>query len=183
MVFFHQWVTQNTFLTSSRDFCFYLLTLFDSCFFCKFSKKSAKKFQSSISPQLRVPKDRTIARLKGLILGFHFGQVSPVAARAFLQNFSLFFRYRRFAAVPYFVRPAARGLVVTTENFWDLLHRSWLCKCMELFFVMGQIFLRKLDFAENGNLGKKDQFCAKKSFFSVLVTFSFFLLIVPFKPI
>ena len=41
------------------------------------------------------------------------------------------------------------------EYYWDLLHRSWLCKCMELFFVMGQIFLRKLDFAENGNLGKK----------------------------
>ena len=166
MVFFHQWVTQNTFLTSSRNFCFYLLTFFDSSFFCKFSKKTAKKFQSSISPQLRVPEDRTIARLKGLILGFHFGQVSPVAARAFLQNFSLFFRYRRFAAVPCLVRPAARGLVATTEYYWDLLHRSWLWKCMELVFVMGQTFLRKLDFTENGNLGKKRINFVQKSHFS-----------------
>ena len=29
------------------------------------------------SPQLRVQEKRTIARLKGLVLGFHFGQVSP----------------------------------------------------------------------------------------------------------
>ena len=37
---------------------------------------------------------------------------------------------------------------------------------MGLVFVMGQIFLSKLDFAENGNLGKKeDQFCAKKVIF------------------
>ena len=45
--------------------------------FLKFSKNLPKKFQSSISPQLRVPEEGTIARLKGLILGFHFGQVSP----------------------------------------------------------------------------------------------------------
>ena len=32
----------------------------------------------SVSPQLRVPEKRTLARLKGLVLGFHFGQqVSP----------------------------------------------------------------------------------------------------------
>ena len=46
-------------------------------FFLKFSKKLINFFKSSISPQLRVPEERTIARLKGLILGFHFGQMSP----------------------------------------------------------------------------------------------------------
>ena len=36
-----------------------------------------KNFKTSISPQLRVPEVRTTARLKGLVLGFHSGQVSP----------------------------------------------------------------------------------------------------------
>ena len=36
---------------------------------------------------------------------------------------------------------------------------------MELVFVMGQIFLRKLDFAENGNLGKKGPILCKKVIF------------------
>ena len=118
-------------------------------------------------------------------IGLSFWSGEPLSPRApLLQNFSFFFRYRRFAAVPHFVRPAALGLVVTTEYYWDLLHRNWLCNCMGLVFVMGQIFLRKLDFAENGNLGKKDQFCAKKViFFSILGTYSFFLMFVPFKPI
>ena len=52
------------------------------------------------------------------------------------------------------LRPAARGLVVTTDYFWELLRRSWLCKYMGLVFAMGQTFLRKLGFAKNGNLGK-----------------------------
>ena len=43
--------------------------------FCNFSKNWIKKFKLSISQQL--PEKRTIARLKGLVLGFHFGQVSP----------------------------------------------------------------------------------------------------------
>ena len=43
-----------------------------------------------------------IARLKGMILGFHFD--APVTACPILQNFSLFFfRYRRFVATPHFV--------------------------------------------------------------------------------
>ena len=36
-----------------------------------------EKIILSVSPQLRVPEKRTIARLKGLVLGFHFGHVSP----------------------------------------------------------------------------------------------------------
>ena len=39
--------------------------------FCNFSKNWIKKFKLSIFPQLRVPEKRTIAPLKGLILGFH----------------------------------------------------------------------------------------------------------------
>ena len=52
------------------------LTLNDPGVFAFFSKNWIKKFKLSVSPQLRVPEKRTIARLKGLILGFHFGQVS-----------------------------------------------------------------------------------------------------------
>ena len=55
--------------------------------FLKFSKNLPKNFQSSISPQLRVPEERTIARLKGLILGFHFGQVSPCRRAPFPSEF------------------------------------------------------------------------------------------------
>ena len=36
---------------------------------------------------------------------------------------------------------------------------------MELVFVLAQIFLRKLDFAENGNLGKKGPILCKKVIF------------------
>ena len=79
--------------------------------FCNFSKNWIKKFKLSISPQLRVPEKRTIARLKGLVLGFHFGQVNvaPVAARSFI------------ILVCFSGIAAARGLVVTTEFYWDLL--------------------------------------------------------------
>ena len=42
-----------------------------------FPKKWIKKFKSKISSQQRVPEKRTIARLKGLVLGFHFDQMSP----------------------------------------------------------------------------------------------------------
>ena len=105
--------------------------------FCIFSKNWIKKFKLSISPQLRVPEKRTIARLKVLILGFHFGHVSPC----------------RFLFLEILVSfSAARGLVVTTEYYWDLLRKNLLCKCMRLVFAMGQDFLRKLDFAKNGNL-------------------------------
>ena len=44
--------------------------------FANFLQKFCKIF-SLISPQLRVPEKRTIARLKGLVLGFHFNQLSP----------------------------------------------------------------------------------------------------------
>ena len=74
--------------------------------FLKFSKNLPKKFQSSISPQLRVPEERTIARLKGLILGFHFGQVSPCRRAPLPRNFGFFFRYRILLGF------VARGLVV-----------------------------------------------------------------------
>ena len=115
--------------------------------FLKFSKNLKKKFKKIISPQLRVPKKRTIARLKGLVLGFHFAQVSS-CRRARLQNFSFFFRYRRFAAVPLFVRPAARGLVVTTEYYRGLLHQDLLWKGMCLVFSIDQRLLRKQDFVK-----------------------------------
>ena len=45
--------------------------------FCKFSKNLNKNFNSIISPQLRISEKRTIARWKGLVLGFNFGQISP----------------------------------------------------------------------------------------------------------
>ena len=54
-----------------------MLTPIDPGVFQNFQKKLTKKFQSSISPQLRVPEERTIARSKALILGFHFGQLGP----------------------------------------------------------------------------------------------------------
>ena len=44
--------------------------------FLKFSKNLNKNFKKLISPQLRAPEKQTIARLKGLVLGFHFAQVS-----------------------------------------------------------------------------------------------------------
>ena len=98
-------------------------------------------------------------------IGLSFWQGEPLSPRARSFRFLVFFRYRSFAAIPHFVRPATRRLVVTTEYYWDLLHRSWLCKCMELVFVMGQIFLRKLDFAGNGNLGEKGPILCKKVIF------------------
>ena len=76
------------------------------------------------SPQLRVPENRPKVSLKGLVLGFHFAQVSPVAAHPLLQIFTLFFRYRHFAAVVHFVRPAPRVLVVKAGCYWVFLHKD-----------------------------------------------------------
>ena len=73
-----------------------------------------EKFESSISPQLRVPENRTIARWKGPVLGFHFD--------------------------PHFARPTEQERVVTTQYYWDLLRKNLLCKCMGLVFAMGQDF-------------------------------------------
>ena len=50
------------------------MTRIDLGVFANF-QKILKNFKSSISPQLRVPEKRTVARLKGLVLGFHFGQM------------------------------------------------------------------------------------------------------------
>ena len=44
--------------------------------FLKFSKNLNENFKKLISPQLRAPEKQTITRLKGLVLGFHFAQVS-----------------------------------------------------------------------------------------------------------
>ena len=44
-----------------------------------------------MSPQLRVPEKRTIARLKGLVLGFHFAQVSPCRRAPLSPEFYLLF--------------------------------------------------------------------------------------------
>ena len=70
-------MSQNMLLTTSNDFCLQLVNPKRPGRFCNFSKNLMKKFELSISPQLRAPEKRTIARLKGLVLGFHFGQVSP----------------------------------------------------------------------------------------------------------
>ena len=59
-------------------------------------------------------------------------------------------------------RPAAQGLVVPTEYYWDLLRKNLLYKCMGLVFAMGQELMRKLDFAKNENLEKITIFCVKK---------------------
>ena len=53
------------------------LTINDPALFAIFRKIGFKKSKSSMSPQLRVPEERIIARLKGLVLGFHLDQVSP----------------------------------------------------------------------------------------------------------
>ena len=55
----------------------------------------------------------------------------------------------------YFVRPAARGLVVTTEYYWDLLRKNMLCKCMGLVFAMGENCFEKIGFYQKRNFIKK----------------------------
>ena len=123
-----------------------------------------------------MPEKRTIARLKVWYWAFILTRWAPVATRPLLQNFSFFFRYRHLAAVPHFVRPAAQGLVVTTEYYWDLLRKNLLCKCMGLVFAMGQDFLRKLGLAKNWNLEKKIIFFVQKKLiflsFGDIFTFS-----------
>ena len=119
-----------------------------------FKKSLTKTFESPISAQLRVPEKRTIAPLKGLVLGFRFGQVNNSCRRA-------------------------RGLVVTTEYYWHLLRKN-----LGSVFAMGQELLRKLDYAKNGNLEKSVDFlCKKISFLSILEIYSLFPMLVPFKPI
>ena len=102
--------------------------------FCKFSKIRIKNFKS-LSPQLRVPEKRTIARLKGLELGFHFGLVSPCRRAPLPSEF-----------VSFSGTAAARGLVVTTEYYWDLLRKNMLFNCMGLVFAMGENCFEKTGF-------------------------------------
>ena len=52
------------------------LSLIDPGVFANY-QKLIEMFKSSLSLQLRVAEKRTMARLNGLVLGFHFGQVSP----------------------------------------------------------------------------------------------------------
>ena len=85
--------------------------------FCKNSKVRIENFKKLISSQLRVPQKRTIARLKGLVLGFHFGQVSPCR------------RAHRCA-----------GACSNTEYNWELLRKNLFCKCRGLVFAMCQDF-------------------------------------------
>ena len=143
-----------------------LLTLFDPSFFCKFSKNSMKNFKSSISSQLRVPEKMNYSAFESSGIGLSFWPGEPLSPRARSFRILVFFRYRSFAAIPHFVRPATRRLVVTTEYYWDLLHRSWLCKCMELVFVMGQIFFEKTGFRRKRKFRRKRTNFVQKSHFS-----------------
>ena len=70
-------MSQSMLLSTSNDFSLQLVDPKRPGRFCNFSKNWIKKFKSSISPQLRVPEKQIIARLKCLVLSFHFGQVSP----------------------------------------------------------------------------------------------------------
>ena len=69
-------MSQNVLLTTSNDFGLQLVNTKRPGRFCNFSKKWIEKIKLSISPQLRLPEKRTIAHLKGVVLGFHFGKVS-----------------------------------------------------------------------------------------------------------
>ena len=64
------------------------LTLIDLGVSANFQKNQKMNFISLISPQLRVQEKRTVARLKGLVLGFHFGQVSPCRRAPYRFSFS-----------------------------------------------------------------------------------------------
>ena len=83
-------------------------------------------------------------------IGLSFWSGEPLSC-----SFNFFIRYRRFAAVPHFVRPAARGLVVTTEYYWDLLRRNLLGKCMRLVFAKIQDFFEKTGFRQKLKFRKK----------------------------
>ena len=87
-------------------------------------------------------------------IGLSFWPAEPLSPRAPSFRILVFFRYRRFAAVPHFVKPAARGLVLTTEYYRGLLHQDLLWKGMWLIFSIDQRLLRKLDIVKNGILRK-----------------------------
>ena len=88
-----------------------------------------KKFKSTKSPQLRVPEDRTIARLKILVLGLNFAQVRPCRPASPSPEF-----------VSFSGTPAGRGLVGTTEYYWGLLQQDLLWKGMWLVFLLVKDF-------------------------------------------
>ena len=111
--------------------------------FFKPNFQKIKKIKPLISPQLRVPKIRTIVRLKGLVLGFHFGQVIPCRRKPPTRNFSF------FPVPPPRGSSALRGLVVTAGYYSGLLPKDLLWKGMWLVFSIDHRLLRKLDFAKN----------------------------------
>ena len=141
--------------------------------FCNFSKNWIKIIQIiSISTTTRTRETNYSAfEMSGIGLSFWSGE--PLSPRA--PSFRTLVSFSGTAA--------ARGLVVTTKYYWDLLRKNLMCKSMGLAFAMGQDFLRKVDFAKNRNLEKNPIFRAKNSFFSVLEIYSLFLMLVPFKPI
>ena len=63
-------------------------------------------------------------------------RTSDLLARPILQNFSFFYRYHA-------------GLVVTTENYWGLLHKDLLRTDMWLLCSIDRMLLRKLNFAKH----------------------------------
>ena len=118
--------------------------------FGNFSKNWIKEFQLSIISTTTRTRETNYSAFERSGIGLSFCSGEPLSPRALSFRSLVFFRYRNN-----FVRPAARGLEVTTEYYWDLLRKNLLCKCMGLVFAMGHNFLRKLDFAKNWNLEKK----------------------------
>ena len=106
-----------------------------------------------------------MARMRSLLVGFHFGQVSQRLPRApFFRIFCFFFGI----AAPHLV------LVVTTGYYRSLLDKDLLWMGMGLLFSMDQILLRKPAFAKNKQSFKKYNYLmCNKTHFSVLETFIF----------
>ena len=125
------------------------LTPIDLGVFLKFSKKFAKKLSIiNISTTTRTS-GTSYSAFERSDIGLSFWSGEPLSPRA--PSFRIlvcFFWYRRFAAVPHFVRPAALGLVVTTEYYRGLLHQDLLWKDMWLVFSIDQRLLRKQDFVK-----------------------------------
>ena len=104
-----------------------------------FTKIWIEIFQCSNLHNYAHQKKRTNARSKGLLMGFHFAQVSPCRQAPASLDFSFLFRYRRFAAVPHFAHTAPRGLDVITGYYWGLLHKylSWNVRGCSVLLVKG----------------------------------------------
>ena len=133
--------------------------------FCNFPKKWIKKFESSISTTTLTRETIYSAfERSGIELSFWSGEpLSPRAPSRTLVSFSVVF-----------VRPAARGLVVTPDYYWDLLRKNLMCKCVGLVFGMGQDFFEKTGFRQKVKFGKKNIFRAKQLIFLFWRLFHFF---------